>query len=115
MAVEQATKHGRLEVLRHGMTKAQEAHTKHVSKANAKMDATTQEIQAEADKKAVSARTNFSSLELRVREALCSICQEWFEAPLALPYANYAKLSSNLVKELEAMARKVDEILEDES
>ncbi|KAE8767080.1 hypothetical protein D1007_61604 [Hordeum vulgare] len=49
----------------------------------------------------------FFFLELRARAALSSIC-------LAVRSANYVMFSSKLVEELEGMALKVDDVLEDE-
>ncbi|KAE8818102.1 hypothetical protein D1007_04207 [Hordeum vulgare] len=56
----------------------------------------------------------FSSLELRARPALSSIYRLGLEAPLAREDAGYAKLSSELMKELEGASKKVDNVLEGE-
>ncbi|KAE8790969.1 hypothetical protein D1007_34616 [Hordeum vulgare] len=103
-----------MEALHHEMTKAQEAKTKHVSKANAKLDAQATEVPAKADRKGVEAHTTFYSLELRACASLSSICWERSEDLLVVSSGSYAELSSKLVEELDDATLKVDGILEDE-
>lgn len=55
-----------------------------------------------------------SSLELKAREALHSICRGGFEDPLRTPADGPAKLLTELVAKLEGAAAKVDAILEGE-
>ncbi|KAE8800333.1 hypothetical protein D1007_24187 [Hordeum vulgare] len=104
----------RLEALHHDIADAQEAHAKHVSEVNAKVDAWAKEIQEEADAKGVASHAIFSSLKLRARVALSSICREPPETLLTAPIASYVEISSKLMEELEVAALKVDGILEDE-
>ncbi|KAE8815475.1 hypothetical protein D1007_06935 [Hordeum vulgare] len=114
VAAEQAIEHMRLEVHQCRVTRAEEAYAKHVSEANAKLDARENDIQADNDAKSVDNRITFSSLELTTHKALNSLCRERFEAPLASHDTGYAELSSKIMEELEDTTQKVGDILEEE-
>ncbi|KAE8774872.1 hypothetical protein D1007_52682 [Hordeum vulgare] len=63
---------------------------------------------------AATDRVALSSLELRARQALSSICRLELESPLIPQGTSYAELSSKIVKDLEGIAMRVDDILEEE-
>ncbi|KAE8771937.1 hypothetical protein D1007_56144 [Hordeum vulgare] len=55
-----------------------------------------------------------SSLELRARQALCSIHMMWLESSFVPQDAGYTEFSYDLMKELEGAVKKVGHILEQE-
>ncbi|KAE8820578.1 hypothetical protein D1007_01323 [Hordeum vulgare] len=114
VAAEQATEHGRLEVLQREVAEAQGTHAKRVSEANTKLVTREEEIRGVVNVKAAASRVALSSLELMARQAVRSICRLDLEYPLIPQGASYAKLSFELVKELDGAAKKVDDILEEE-
>ncbi|KAE8803976.1 hypothetical protein D1007_20136 [Hordeum vulgare] len=99
-------------MLQHEVAEAQDAHAKRVSEANAKLASREEEIHATADMKAAADRATLSSMELRARLALRSICRLGLESPLVRQDASYAEISYELMKEFEGAAKKVDEIME---
>lgn len=113
VATELAAEREHLVALQRQLTDAQEAHAKHLSETNAKLDA-REKVQEDASAKAAADHATLSSLRFRARDALSSIRRERFEAPLKAPEAIYAELCSNLAEELGGAALKVDGILEKE-
>ncbi|KAE8819558.1 hypothetical protein D1007_02544 [Hordeum vulgare] len=96
------------------VAEVRDAHAKQVSEANAKLTAQEQEIHAAADAKVAADCVALYSLELRAREAVRSICRLGLESPSIPPDTGNAKLSAELVKQLEGATKKVDNILEEE-
>ncbi|KAE8803931.1 hypothetical protein D1007_20193 [Hordeum vulgare] len=97
-----------------GVTGPQEAHAKHVSEVNAKLDATEKEIHDNVDAKVAADRIASSSLDLTSCKSVDSILREKFEFPLAASYTGYVEISSKIMVQLEEATRKVDGILEEE-
>ncbi|KAE8799277.1 hypothetical protein D1007_25406 [Hordeum vulgare] len=111
-AAEQVTGRRCLEVLQREVPEAQDAHPKEVFEANTDLTAREEEGWATADAKAATDRVALSFLELRAHQALSSICKLWLEFPLIPEDNGYPVFYSELVKEFEGMAKKVDTILE---
>ncbi|KAE8790523.1 hypothetical protein D1007_35180 [Hordeum vulgare] len=76
------------------------------------MVAREEEIRVAAYAKVAADRVVLS-LELRPRQALSSICSLELDPSLIPRGVSYAELSSELMKELKGMAKKVDGILQD--
>ncbi|KAE8805080.1 hypothetical protein D1007_18924 [Hordeum vulgare] len=112
--VEQVAEHRHLEALQHEVAKARDAHTKLISEANTKLFAREEEARAAIYTKVAADRVALSCLDLRALLALGSICRLRLKSSLVSQDVGYAKVSSELVKELEGAIKKVDIIFEDE-
>ncbi|KAE8806849.1 hypothetical protein D1007_16938 [Hordeum vulgare] len=73
-----------------------------------------EEVQAASDGKAEANHVALSSLELKAHQALRSICRLGLESSFVPPDVRNSKFSSELVKEFKGVAKKVDNILEEE-
>ncbi|KAE8815668.1 hypothetical protein D1007_06854 [Hordeum vulgare] len=114
VAAQQVKERGRVEALQREVAEARGAHAKQVSEANTNMIAREEEVRAAADVKEAAEHVVLSSLEVRARQALSSIYRLGLESPFIPQDTGYTKFSSELVKELEGVAKKVDNILEEE-
>ncbi|KAE8769371.1 hypothetical protein D1007_59069 [Hordeum vulgare] len=103
-----------MEALQHEVAEAREAHVKQVPEVNAKLTDREEKVQAAADAKTAADRVTLSSLEVTVRQVVSSICRMELESPIVSQDAGYAEFSSEIMKELEGTAKKVDYILEEE-
>ncbi|KAE8795954.1 hypothetical protein D1007_29147 [Hordeum vulgare] len=113
-ATEEAAEHRRLEALQREVDESRDARAKQVSEANAKLATREEEIEVAAKAKAAADRVALSSVELRACQALSSICRLDLESPFVPQDASYAEFSSELMKEVEGRANKVDGILGEE-
>ncbi|KAE8772447.1 hypothetical protein D1007_55584 [Hordeum vulgare] len=102
-----------LEALQCKVVETQDAHAKQVSEANTKLATREEEIHAATDAKAVVDRAVLGSTKLGALQALSSTCRLELDSPF-IEDATYTEFFSELVKELEGTAKKVDNKLEEE-
>ncbi|KAE8794074.1 hypothetical protein D1007_31234 [Hordeum vulgare] len=111
---EQAAERRCLKALQCEVSEAQDAQAKQVSEANAKLTTWEEVIRAAADAMEAVDHVTLPTLGLRGRQALITVCRLEIESPFAPQDASCAQFSSELVKDLEGMSKKVDDILEEE-